>query len=114
MSNTQHKLFHLIFTTILLVIFFNEHLSNDLCVLSFKGTKMTRTCCLPSQANKGNRLSKLAMTVSVIGGGQSARWGQRAGAEVGSLKELKNNSILMDKQKPSENEGKDIPLKVRT
>lgn len=90
MSNTQHRLFHLNLTTILLDVSLNKHLLNNAYILSFKDTEIKRTCCLLPQASEGNRLNKLAVTVNVLiaGHGDLGR-AHRAGANVECLKELK-------------------------
>ena len=62
MPNGQHVLFHLICTTILLLIFLNKYLLNNPYLLNFMDTKMKRTSWLSSQAIKGDQLSKLAVT----------------------------------------------------
>ena len=63
MPNVQRRLFHLIPTANLLLVFLNKYLLNNPYLLNFIDTKMKRTSCLSSQASKGDRLNKLAVTL---------------------------------------------------
>lgn len=60
-------------------------------MLSFKDTKMTRTCSLPSQVSEGDRLiSKLAITAQCDACQEKTDVQEhRAGVKVDSLKEGK-------------------------
>lgn len=108
MPNSRYKLFHLLFTTILWFIFLNKYLLKNAYTLSFKDTKMNRTCCLPSHATEGDKLSKFATLVQ-YNKCQDKEWyaGTQSRSE-GRLPEI--GKSMKDKQEPNKEISKVMEL----